>query len=125
VAKRYTSKKDRATLFLRQNGRCNGKGCDTKLVPGNYIIEHVQPLSRGGTDTLDNKALRCKACADKKTLHPRSKASTIGGDTFEFWKTKRMAGETCQPTGQGLRLRSRGFRKDLTRRFDGTVVPRK
>lgn len=78
-------------MFLRQDGKChNFKSCGTKLAKGNYIIEHGVPLSRGGNNSLENKYLNCLECADKKTFHPRSKATTLGGDLYEAAKTKRL-----------------------------------
>jgi len=106
MPRRYTSKADLAEMFRRQNGKCK---CGAYLLEVGYIIEHIQPLSRGGTDTLDNKCLNCKDCADKKTFHPRSKASAIGSDIFEAAKTKRLRGEVGKRKGK--KMVSRPFPK--------------
>lgn len=94
MSKRYTSKKDRAVLFLRQDGKC---GCGVKLVEGNTIIEHSTPLALGGLDVLENKYLNCKDCADKKTYGGKSRATTAGTDIANIYKVKRITGETKGP----------------------------
>lgn len=58
-------------LFLRQDGRC-GCGCNARLevkggVEVEIIDEHIQPLFRGGSNDLDNRALFSKPCAIAKT----------------------------------------------------------
>lgn len=32
------------------------------LDPGEYVVDHLTPLARGGTDTLDNKAAAHRSC---------------------------------------------------------------
>ena len=90
MAKRYTSKQDRATLFLACDGKCK---CGVKLDKTNTIIEHGIPLALGGTDTLGNKYLQCRDCANMKTYGGASKASTAGTDIANIWKVKRLRGE--------------------------------
>lgn len=94
MIKRYTSAKDELALFMKQEGRC--KSCPAKISKSAaphtraYRIDHIQPLSRGGEDTIENKQLLCTKCHDKKTFHPRSKATTLGGDLYEARKTERL-----------------------------------
>lgn len=107
---------------------CAVKDCPVVLTlrpRRNFIIEHRQPRSRGGRDTLKNLELRCVPHADQKTFHPRSKATTIGGDNYEAKKTGRMklkhavtksAGKTKPRTKRypwpvGRPIVSRGFPK--------------
>lgn len=93
---RYTPLRHVRLMLERQGGRCAVKGCETVLILGprgqrtNFIVEHRQARARGGSNALKNKELRCKPHADEKTYHPRSKATTIGGDIFEIAKTKAL-----------------------------------
>lgn len=89
--KRYTSKRDRAELFLRQDGKCK---CGVKLVKENTIVEHSTPLALGGLDVLENKYLNCRDCAAIKTNGGPSKATTYGSDIHAIAKTRRLRGET-------------------------------
>lgn len=65
-------------LYERDNGICYlcGKVCDfndSKYVDGTFIVgnnyptvEHIKPISRGGSDTWDNIKLACLYCNSKK-----------------------------------------------------------
>jgi len=61
----------RKELHDKQNGLCNGCGCELK----NPHLDHVIPLSRGGTNTDDNVQLLCAPCNLSK-----------GSKTMEEWK---------------------------------------
>lgn len=37
------------------------------LDPGEYVVDHVVPLNRGGPDTLDNKAAAHRSCNRAKS----------------------------------------------------------
>lgn len=50
-------------LFLEQESCCYYCG---RLLDGHYARDHKQPLSRGGTDTIDNIALCCERCNTRK-----------------------------------------------------------
>jgi 5-methylcytosine-specific restriction endonuclease McrA len=119
--KRYTSDPEKAILYARQNGLCK---CGAALFKGKYHIDHAVALVRGGTDTLDNKQLLCIPCHKAKTFHPRSKATTLGSDIGEAAKTKRLIRKRERPKSK-RKMQSRGFRKDLSKHFDGSITPRK
>jgi 5-methylcytosine-specific restriction endonuclease McrA len=57
----------RQQVYDRDKGRCYM--CDRRLAPG-WHIEHVIPLARGGTDTLDNVRASCPRCNRRKGLQP-------------------------------------------------------
>ncbi len=103
MTKRYTSKSDLATLRLRQGGMCAKCGNPLTI----FAVDHIQALARGGDDTLENKQLLCLPCHTAKTHHPRSLATTLGGDNFEAKKTARM--ENGGKTRRGPKIKSRGF----------------
>lgn len=113
---RYTSREDRAKLFLAQNGRCK---CGVRLHKGNTIIEHSTPLALGGLDVITNKYLNCRECANLKT-YGHSKATSLGSDIHAIAKTKRLRGET--KTKRSIVPGSRGSK--WKRKMDGTVVER-
>lgn len=61
----YT-KKDVATLFTQQGGKC--KYCKSEfseVLP--YTVDHRIPLADGGTNWPDNLALACKSCNSTKS----------------------------------------------------------
>jgi len=61
----------RERLYKAQNGLCNG--CGSELNESH--LDHVMPLSRGGTNTDDNVQLLCPRCNLSK-----------GTKTMEEWK---------------------------------------
>ena len=58
----------RIQLFESQHGRCYY--CDTRLamdnkyalIPEYATIDHIMPLSKGGSNRVDNKVLACRQC---------------------------------------------------------------
>jgi 5-methylcytosine-specific restriction endonuclease McrA len=69
------TRKQIAELFLRQQGRC--PICTMRLEtkghePVEFIDEHMDPLWRGGSNELNNRALVCKPCANAKTVKETS-----------------------------------------------------
>jgi len=127
---RYTALRHVRLMLQRQGGLC--PECKTILILGpraervNFVVEHCQALGRGGSNALKNKELRCIPCALKKTYHPRSRATTLGGDLFEIAKTKALkkarlhvVGKTRRkkkdgprrPWRKGRKLQGRGFSK--------------
>lgn len=103
---RYTSKKERAELFLRQDGKCK---CGTKLEKGDTIIEHRIPLAIGGLDVTENKYLNCKACADLKTFG--TPATSYGSDFHAIAKIKRIRAKAEGKTKLKRKIPSRPFQQ--------------
>jgi len=72
VTKRNTALRDRHRFLLRRvEAPCHicGRPIDYGLPhmdPGEFVVDHVIPLSRGGTDTIDNKAAAHRACNGTK-----------------------------------------------------------
>jgi len=46
----------------RQKGRCYWRGCKLGKGKGAWHIDHIVPLSRGGTNTMDNIVISCPTC---------------------------------------------------------------
>lgn len=51
-------------LYRAQNGKCAYCGCDLDT---SYHIDHIQPLSRGGSNWPTNLALACADCNHSKS----------------------------------------------------------
>ena len=102
-------------LCLRQEGRC-ACGCGQRLDPmtEGVIDEHLIALELTGPNELRNRALLRKPCAKEKTKR----------DAGLIAKAKRLAGEVGQNRAKRP-IRSAGFRKDISRGFDGRVKPRR
>ncbi len=64
---------------VRQVGRfCEycGEPISTRI--GNWTQDHVVPISRGGSDAIDNLALACSLCNSSK--------GTMTGDEYVAWR---------------------------------------
>ena len=53
-------RQNKHVLFGRQEGRCNG--CRTEFPFRALEVDHIVPVSRGGTDHIDNLQLLCGHC---------------------------------------------------------------
>ena len=62
-------RKRKHELFGRQEGLC--AGCNVMFPFRNFTIDHIVPLSRGGTDHLENLQLLCGACNSLKGNRPQ------------------------------------------------------
>ena len=51
-------------LFEKQNSQCIYCGAD--ISEGRHTIEHLVPLSRGGSNAIENVALACRSCNARK-----------------------------------------------------------
>lgn len=111
------TKKQRAAIALSQGGIC-GCGCGVKLdhAREGTIDEHVVALGLQGTNDLSNRQIWRKPCSDQKTFKK---------DLPAIWKAKRLEKKADPLTRKPSRMQSRGFQTNLTKRFDGSVVPRK
>lgn len=54
----------RALLFYRDGGRCGYCGREMRF--NEMTIDHIYPLSRGGTNTPENLAACCASCNNRK-----------------------------------------------------------
>lgn len=67
---------DLKDLLKQQNGRC---GYCRKSIKTTYTVDHIQPLSRGGTNWISNIQLLCLSCnASKQDADPLEFARRLG-----------------------------------------------
>ncbi|MBF6133498.1 HNH endonuclease [Nocardia otitidiscaviarum] len=84
MAKRSTTTRDRhRAIIARGKPPCGICGHEIDytlqhLDPGEFVVDHVTPLNKGGTDTLDNKQAAHRACNRAKSDHlPDELAATV------------------------------------------------
>lgn len=53
-------------VFERAQGICEYCRCQARFAMSSLIIEHIIPLSRGGTTIVNNLALACQGCNNYK-----------------------------------------------------------
>ena len=104
----------------RANWTCELPGCDASAID----VDHIIPLWRGGTNTLDNAQLLCKkhhAAKTAKEAPERSKCDRQGGRKGQYARRKRAKEE-----GRHNGIQSRGFQRHpkLKRTIGGKVVER-
>jgi hypothetical protein len=89
----------RAVVFARQGGRCDGCGC--KLFRP-FIVDHVIQLWMGGADDVSNMHALCRACDAPKTA----------GDATNRAKVKRLIRDADPETRKQAKrqIHSGGFR---------------
>jgi 5-methylcytosine-specific restriction endonuclease McrA len=111
TARKAFTPKQRLEVLLACKGRC--AICREKIT-GPFEVEHRVPLALGGTNDPSNlEAVHPTPCHALKTL----------ADVKAIAKARRLAGETCAgPTKRPLK--SRGFDKTRSRKFNGSVVKR-
>lgn len=59
----FTAKEKRA-LYTQQEGICNG--CRQKMPMGGMAVDHIIPISKGGSDRLSNLQMLCTSCNSTK-----------------------------------------------------------
>lgn len=59
VHSEFTIQKRKEFLIKRYGSICSNLGCSTKE---NLIIHHVQPISKGGGNHLNNLIILCESC---------------------------------------------------------------
>lgn len=67
MARKEFGKRVKAAAWKRCGGLCEGEGCGVKLQVGKFDYDHILADGLGGQPTLENCAVLCRACHDKKT----------------------------------------------------------
>jgi len=63
---RYISKSTKDKVYKRAKGFCEYCLSPFEFLPSPYNIEHIIPISKGGSNELENLALSCFGCNLKK-----------------------------------------------------------
>lgn len=61
---RNVSNGKRRQVFNRQSGRCSM--CGQKMQYTNFTVDHIVPISNGGSNSLDNLEAMCYMCNHMK-----------------------------------------------------------
>ena len=73
------SKRVRSTVFSRAQGCCEYCFSQHRFSPDPFSIEHILPKSKGGSNKLDNLALACQGCNNRKYTHVEGIDPVSGG----------------------------------------------
>jgi 5-methylcytosine-specific restriction endonuclease McrA len=108
------TRKQRAELFLRQDGKCPtcGQRLETKGGRPVCIDEHVNPLWRLGSNDLANRELWCVPCTRPKTAQ----------EATERGKSTRVRDKHIGAIDRRSTSSGRGFSQKFRKRMDGSVV---
>lgn len=66
MARSYIPVAIRRAVFERAKGRCEYCQSRADYATETFAVEHIIPVSRGGTDDLENLALACSGCNGHK-----------------------------------------------------------
>lgn len=58
----YVSKRLRAEIARRADGRCEYCRCPSKFSIDPFVAEHIFPVAKGGLTVADNLAFACMGC---------------------------------------------------------------
>lgn len=89
--------------------------CGEPILPGQIIqFDHGAAVGRGGTNEVkDIRPVHTDKppfdCHQRKTHGGSAKATTLGSDTHEYWKIRRLRGEVGN--GPKKQIQSRRFQK--------------
>lgn len=116
--KKFTPAQRRA-VYAEFNGLC-GCGCEEPLDGEAWDIDHVIELEFGGAHDISNWVPKIKA-------HHRLKTSANAPKVAKARRIRKRETEGAKPSRlkSAGKLQSPGFRKDITKKFNGAVVPRK
>ncbi len=62
----YISVATRRSVIERAHDRCEYCQARADFATETFAVEHILPISRGGTDDLENLALACSGCNSRK-----------------------------------------------------------
>ena len=109
--RRGMTKAKRKRVMLKSNGLC--VMCSKETSEGEGHVDHRVPLGLGGADELSHYDWLCVSCHRIETKQ----------DIKAIAWAKRQIKKMEKPR-EPSRIRSRGFNKTITRKFNGQVVSR-
>lgn len=130
-------------ILKRQNWICDC-GCNEQLVLGKIDFNHDPPLElrtwveeQNDYDPPENDEKYIFAMVREhhrtKTHHPRGPHTTIDSDLHAINKARKTRAKALgivnkedksRTTARSMKMKSQGFRKDLSKHLDGTVTKR-
>ncbi|MBE7381037.1 MAG: HNH endonuclease [Leptolyngbya sp. SIO1E4] len=66
MSKPVLSRQQKQAVARRAHGCCEYCLCQARFSPDPFSVEHIVPRSKGGADALDNLALACQGCNNRK-----------------------------------------------------------
>ncbi|MBD2112004.1 MULTISPECIES: HNH endonuclease [Cyanophyceae] len=78
MAKPSLSSSQKQAVARRASGCCEYCLCQVKYSPDPFSIEHIIPRSKGSDDSLENLALACQGCNNRKYVQPQAYDPVIG-----------------------------------------------
>lgn len=111
------TRKQRAELFLRQDGKCPNCGQRLEIKGGRPVCidEHVNPLWRGGSNDLANRELWCIPCT-----RPKTKQESVERAKGNRVRDKHIGAIDRRSASSGRR----GLSGSYSKRFNGDIVDR-
>lgn len=99
VTRRYLSRKLREEIINQYNGHCANCGATENL-----HIDHIHPVSRGGSNDPSNLQVLCSGCnlekADKVGYQPQGRCTTILPGYICTFSIKKGLFPLCSYVGQ-------------------------
>ena len=93
MRRRKFSPTERALIIQRAYGCCEYCRTPLDFSPESFEVEHIVPLSKGGTNELENLALSCGGCNGRKSdrltgIDPQTNASVpLFNPSIDNWAT--------------------------------------
>lgn len=108
------TRKQRAELFLRQDGRCPNCGQRLEVKGGRPVAtdEHLEPLWRLGSNDLINRELWCIPCTRPKTKQ----------EAVERGKCNRVRDKHIGAIDRRGSFSHRGATSNLRKKLNGDIV---
>ncbi|WP_026072401.1 HNH endonuclease [Nodosilinea nodulosa] len=72
MAKPPLSSSQKQAVAERASGCCEYCLCQARYSPDPFSIEHIIPRSKGGSDDLENLALACQGCNNRKYVQTKA-----------------------------------------------------
>ena len=115
MERRPLTKLEYGQLVAEQSGLC-GCLCGKPLIfePHQIRDEHLVQLSMGGTNDISNRALYRLQCAKLKDVLDAGRRA----------KVRSLTKSTKKSQAPKAKIQSRGFNKNLKKKFNGEVVSR-